>query len=121
MPSSVESKLNNFINPNMVSKSQSVPNGMNVTGFGNIPRNAFRGPAQQDWDFSVAKTFRFAERHQFQFRTDFFNLFNHPVFNLPSVVDVGAARSLTNGTTFGQINTTVLPARLIQFGLKYSF
>ena len=123
IPGSIEQRLNNFINPNMVSPSGPVPNFAlfangkkdSATGFGNIPRNAFRGPFQQDWDFSVSKTFRFAERNEFQFRTDFFNLFNHPVFNFPASVNVGSP------ATLGQITTTVLPARLIQFGLKYSF
>jgi hypothetical protein len=123
IPGSIESNLNHFINPNMVSQSVSVPNSAiflngakdSATGFGNIPRNAFRGPFQQDWDFSASKTFRFAERNEFQFRADFFNLFNHPIFNFPASVNVGSP------ATFGQINTTVLPARLIQFGLKYSF
>lgn len=114
---SIQNNLNHFINPNFVSQAGNVPNGAGAaTGFGNIPRNAFRGPFQQDWDFSVAKTFRFAERHQFKFRADFFNLFNHPVFRFPSTVDV------SNSTgTFGQITETALPARLIQFGLKYNF
>ncbi len=113
---SIQSNLNNFINPNFVSASAPVANGSSgATGYGNVPRNAFRGPFQQNWDFSVAKTFRFAERHQFQFRADFFNLFNHPVFNFPVSVDVA------NAGTFGQINTTVLPARIIQFGLRYAF
>jgi hypothetical protein len=116
LPGSIEQRLNNFINPNMVSPSGTVPNGTRgATGFGNIPRNAFRGPVQQDWDFSVSKTFRFAERNEFQFRTDFFNLFNHPVFNFPASVNVGSP------ATLGLITTTVLPSRLIQFGLKFSF
>jgi Carboxypeptidase regulatory-like domain/TonB dependent receptor len=120
---SIQNNLNHFLNPNFVSPSQNVPNAAGLagsaTGFGNIPRNAFRGPFQQNWDFSVAKTFSFLERHQFRFRADFFNLFNHPVFRLPSLntnaVDVGTP------DTFGQITETALPARLIQFGLRYSF
>ena len=123
VPGSLESRLNNFINPNFVSPSTLVPNfalfanGKNdgATGFGNIPRNAFRGPYQQNWDFLVSKNFRLTERNQILFRTDFFNLFNHPVFNFPANVNVGSP------ATFGQVLTTVLPARLIQFGLKYSF
>jgi len=50
-----------------------------------------------------------------QFRTEFFNAFNHPQFNNPAVVDVSKT------TTFGQITTTSVNPRLIQFALKYVF
>ncbi|MFY9583648.1 MAG: TonB-dependent receptor [Candidatus Acidiferrales bacterium] len=113
----LQNNLLHFLNPNFVSPAAAVPNasGSTITGFGNVPRNAFRGPFQQNWDFSVAKSFHITERHRIAFRTDFFNLFNHPVFNFPSLVNVASA------STFGKISTTVLPARLIQFGFRYSF
>ncbi|HYE65073.1 MAG TPA: carboxypeptidase-like regulatory domain-containing protein [Pyrinomonadaceae bacterium] len=108
---------NPYLNPACFTTAPNVPNsaGTGATDIGNVPRNAFRGPYQQNWDLSVMKNFRIRERHQFQFRTDFFNLFNHPVFRLPSTVNIGTA------ATFGQITETAVPARLIQFGLKYSF
>ncbi len=117
LPGSIESRLNNYINPNLFSAAPNIPNsaGAGVTGYGNVPRNAFRGPFQQDWDFSLSKRLTFRERHTFQFRADFFNLWNHPVFRQPSAV------SLNTPATFGQITSTVIPARLIQFGLKYQF
>jgi hypothetical protein len=49
-----------------------------------------------------------------QFRTEFFNTFNHPQFSNPAVVDVSKS-------TFGQITTTSVNPRLIQFALKYAF
>jgi hypothetical protein len=87
--------------------------GSGATGYGTTPRNAFRGPFQQNWDFSVMKSTRFKEGHEFQIRMDMFNMWNHPVFGFPSSV------SLATASTFGQITTTVVPARLIQFGLVY--
>jgi len=91
-----------------------VPNGTaGATGYGNVPRNAFRGPFQQNWDFSVQKRFHVKEGHEFIFRTEVFNVWNHPVFGFPSTVALG------NTGTFGQITQTVVPARLIQFGLAY--
>lgn len=113
---SIGSRLDHFINPNFVSSSPAEPNSSaTATGYGNVPRNAFRGPYQQNWDISLIKAFRIGERHSFQFRADFFNLFNHPVFREPGVVQI------TTPATFGQITQTAVPARLIQFGLKYSF
>ncbi|HKR02771.1 MAG TPA: carboxypeptidase-like regulatory domain-containing protein [Pyrinomonadaceae bacterium] len=113
---SVQNRVDHYINPNFVSQATLVPSGATgATGYGNVPRNAFRGPFQQNWDLSVLKGFHLGERHQFQFRADFFNLFNHPVFREPSAVQV------TTPATFGQITQTAVPARLIQFGLKYSF
>jgi hypothetical protein len=64
---------------------------------------------------TVSKRFNIGERHAFQFRTDFFNLFNHPVFRFPSAVNIGSP------ATFGRITETAVPARLIQFGLRYNF
>ena len=50
------------------------------------------------------------------FRAEFFNLFNHAQFNNPAVVDFSKA-----STTFGQITSTSVNPRLIQFALKYVF
>jgi hypothetical protein len=63
----------------------------------------------------VNKQFEIGEQHQFQFRMEFFNLFNHPIFRFPNVVNIGTP------STFTRITETAIPARLIQFGLRYSF
>ena len=86
-----------------------------VTGFGNVPRNAFRGPFQQNWDFGISKHFKMYERHSLDFRVDAFNVLNHPSFRQPSFVGISSP------STFGQINSTVNPARLIQLGAQYKF
>lgn len=87
--------------------------GSGATGYGNTPRNAFRGPMQQNWDFSIQKKFRIKESHEILFRTEIFNVWNHPVFRFPSSV------ALQTASTFAQITQTAVPARLIQFGLTY--
>ena len=113
---SIGSRLDHYVNPNFVSTAALVTSGATgATGYGNVPRNAFRGPYQQNWDLSILKGFHIGERNQFQFRMDVFNLFNHPIFREPSAVQVATP------ATFGQITQTAVPARLIQFGLKYSF
>jgi hypothetical protein len=110
---SIQDRLNHYLDPNFFSTSATAPNsaGSGATLYGTIPRNAFRGPFQQDWDFAVAKRFRLSEKGRLDFRADFFNIFNHPIFQLPASV------SIATPTTFGQITNTTIPARLIQFGL----
>ncbi|HKP12049.1 MAG TPA: TonB-dependent receptor, partial [Blastocatellia bacterium] len=115
-----EQRLAHYLNPACFTTAPIIPAAgfaanPGATGFGNTPRNAFRGPRQSNWDLSLIKHFHIGERHQFQFRSDFFNLFNHPMFRFPSAVNIGTP------STFGLINTTAVPPRLIQFGLKYSF
>jgi hypothetical protein len=111
---SLSDRLNHYLNPSCFRTASLVSSGAaGATGFGDVPRNAFRGPFQQNWDFSVLKSFHIKESHEIRFRMDVFNLWNHPVFGFPTAVNIGTA------STFGQITTTVVPARLIQFGLNY--
>ncbi len=50
------------------------------------------------------------------FRTEFFNMFNHPQFANPTGSQTDVSKS-----TFGQITSTAVNPRLIQFALKYVF
>jgi len=87
------------------------------TGYGNSPLGLILGPGQFNWDMSLVKTTRVGglrEDATLQFRTEFFNAFNHAQFNNPTVLDVSK-------TTFGQITSTSVSPRLIQFALKYAF
>jgi len=112
---STTAQLAHYLNIACFSTAANVPNsaGSGATGYGTTPRNAFRGPFQQNWDFSVQKRFNVKEGHEFQIRMDMFNMWNHPIFGFPSSV------AIATPSTFGQITTTVVPARLIQFGLTY--
>ena len=86
-----------------------------VTTFGDLGRNAFRGPHQQNWDFSLQKNFMLTERFNLRFGVDFFNIFNHANFANPAVTDVEA------GSGFGRIISTTGTPRLIQFSLRFAF
>ncbi len=111
---STTDRLAHYLNTSCFRTASLVTNGAGgATGFGDTPRNAFRGPYQQNWDFSLIKTTRIKESHELRFRMDIFNVWNHPVFGFPTAVNIGTP------ATFGQITTTVVPARLIQFGLNY--
>ena len=109
-----------YLNPACFAAAPLVPFGAaGATGWGDTPRNAFRGPFQQNWDFSLLKQINITERQSLQIRMDVFNLFNHPVFRIPSA---STSVNVAGGTTaFTRITETAVPARLIQFGLKYSY
>ena len=51
--------------------------------FGTMGRNIFRGPGFAQWDFSATKEFKFGEKVTAQFRAEFFNILNHPIFANP--------------------------------------
>jgi hypothetical protein len=80
--------------------------------FGDEGRNVVQGPGYMNWDFSAFKNIRVAESREFQFRAEFFNLFNHTNFRLPD--------SDISSPTFGQIHTDLGP-RVIQLALKFLF
>jgi len=86
-----------------------------TTLFGNLGRNIYRGPFQQNWDFSLIKNFSLTERQSLRFTADFFNIWNHANFASSSSNDV------ENPGAFGKINSTVGTPRLIQFQLRYEF
>jgi hypothetical protein len=90
-----------------------------TTDFGNLGRNVFRGPHQQNWDFSLIKNFKLSERQQLRFTTDFFNIWNHANFGNPSVTDVETI-PLAN-SPFAKITSTAGTPRLVQFSLRYAF
>ena len=52
--------------------------------FGNCPRDPLVAPGLQAWDISLQRTFKLGERFAFEFRTSFFNAFNHPNFAEPA-------------------------------------
>jgi len=57
--------------------------------FGNLGRNAFRGPDYTNLDLSIAKNTRLGERVNMQIRADFFNVLNHPNFSNPLLPNFG--------------------------------
>jgi hypothetical protein len=57
--------------------------------FGNLGRNALRGPNFAWSDLYLTKSFSLTERVKLRFDTQFFNVFNHPNFALPSMVLAG--------------------------------
>lgn len=99
-----------------------VPN--DILTFGDAGRNIVTGPGFHDLDFSLIKNTRFGERTNLQFRAEFFNIFNHPNFAIPSNVESAANFGAVYETPDVAQNNVGLGAggpRLIQFGLKLMF
>jgi hypothetical protein len=98
--------------------------------YGTTGKNIFRDTPFHNWDVSVQKNWKFKERLTAQFRAEFFNVLNHPMF-----ADVGAGHLATNDPSSGSLglaNATpdqgagnpVLGSganRDIQLGLKFIF
>jgi hypothetical protein len=51
--------------------------------YGNLGRNALRGPGFRQWDFALYKNTAISERLNLQLRAEFFNIANHPNFANP--------------------------------------
>jgi Carboxypeptidase regulatory-like domain len=92
-----------------------------TTAFGNLGRNVYRGPSQQNWDFSLLKNFRLSERQSIRFTADFFNIWNHANFGNPAITDIESFLASPSNSPFGKIVSTVGTPRLIQFSLRWAF
>ena len=132
---SVTSKLSNYINsscfttPPIVGDEEPfnptspncvpLPDGncpAQGTGFGNSGVGILRGPSELNFDFSLFKNFpihKIRDSANLQFRAEFFNIFNHPLFQDPD--------SNFGDPTFGAITNTYGNPRIVQLALKLSF
>jgi hypothetical protein len=90
---------------------------------GNEGRNVTHGPGLQNWDVSFFKAFPLTEQKRFEFRADFFNVWNHvnPLWG-----PIGAAGQVEpvaielNTPQFGKVQAARDP-RFVQFALKFYF
>jgi len=117
--------------------------------FGDVPRNALRGPNFRQFDLILNKRFRFGESRSLEFRTEIFNLFNRVNFDipgsrlnlaLPAVTQASGVYTFGSGgqpgqpytpsqagQTFGLLRQTVVrdvglgTSRQIQFALRLNF
>jgi hypothetical protein len=93
-----------------------LPASPGATGYGDLGRGVMYGPGQFNFDTTVMKAFRVGGIHEdstLQFRSEFFNIFNHSQFSNPAT-NVAA-------TSVGVISATSVAARIVQFALRYSF
>jgi Carboxypeptidase regulatory-like domain/TonB-dependent Receptor Plug Domain/TonB dependent receptor len=108
-------RLNNWINQNCIAPYPVVGSD-GSTGFGNSRMGILGGPSQINTDLSLIKLFPLGsrERANLEFRAEFFNAFNHPIFSDPD-------NTVSDGPSFGHITTTASNPRVIQFALKVNF
>jgi hypothetical protein len=82
--------------------------------FGNSGRNILFGPGFFRWDNGIFKNTHLTERVNLEFRAEFFNLTNHPSFDVP-------ASNISVPSQVGRISATTSTPRDIQFGMRLSF
>ena len=114
---------NTYLNPasSVFAIAPSVPNSVlynnaPATDYGNSSIGPVRGPGNDNWDAAIEKETRVGglrESATLNFRTEFFNIWNHPEYSNPATV--------VNATTYSQITSSAGSPRLIQFALKYVF
>jgi hypothetical protein len=81
--------------------------------FGNMKRNSVVGPGLQDVDMTLARNFHLYERLNLEGRAEYFNLANHPIFDLPGTTIAGSG--------YNQVSATATDQRELQLALRLSF
>ncbi len=107
MEPSGQRSIYEYFNPNTVQ----VPTDVSHP-YGNAGRNIGRSNAFFNLDFGIHKQFRLGESRALEFRTEVFNTLNKTNFS-PANGDRSSA-------SFGTITST-LPARQVQFALRFMF
>jgi hypothetical protein len=81
--------------------------------YGQVRANTLRSDMYRQFDASLFKNFSLPHESTLSFRAEFFNLSNTTSFSAPNAtIDASAG---------GQITSTSVPSRDIQFALKYNF
>jgi outer membrane receptor protein involved in Fe transport len=93
-----------------------------VATFGNLERNALRGPNYWRTDASLFKKFRFTESKELEFRVEVVNLFNHVNLDQPDTFigdpnNPNAHAGVISNTAYGGTDLQ----RNFQFALKFKF
>ncbi len=111
-PSQIHTKANWF-NPCAFEKA---PAGE----LGTAARAPVYGPRFVNTDFSIIKQILVREGMNLEFRSEFFNMFNHPHFFLPGAAGSGQ-QDINAPLSFGVVSQALNDARVIQFALKLKF
>ncbi len=92
-----------------------------VGTIGNAAKDLIRGPGINNWDISVFKNFSLgSERRKLQFRSEFYNVFNHTQFSSLDTTARFDQRGNQVNARFGEYTAALAPRR-IQFALRFTF
>ena len=111
-----------FRNPlpgNLITGSNVVTDEQSAIAFLGGRSNVIYGPGYNTVNMSLFKNFIIWREQYLQFRTDAFNLLNHPTWGNPSNSGLGPQAGQITSAKFFQNNTP--DARFLQLSLKYTF
>ncbi|MCU1298492.1 MAG: TonB-dependent receptor [Acidobacteriaceae bacterium] len=103
---------NQYFDPNTFTENTAVAPSL-FGQIGNAKRTYCCGPPINNFDFALHKVIPMSESKRFEFRAEFFNMFNHTQFYNPD-------GNSTDGSDFGRIKRAKAP-REVQMALKYYF
>jgi hypothetical protein len=83
-------------------------------------RNGLRGPGTFNLDTGLLKSWQVREGQAVKFSWEMFNVTNSPRFDVGTMYAIGNT-SLSDVTSFGNFISTLSNARVMEFGLRYSF
>ena len=94
--------------------------------YGNAGRNILIGPDFKNFDISLFKNIRLAERSKLQLRWEVFNVLNHPNYQvpgflLPTTIETTSLTELINTSDVGRARLTSNEAREMQFAVRIIF
>lgn len=115
-PGAPRDRINGYVNRACVAAPRVIGSDGRATDFGNSGIGILRGPGQTNLDLAIVRQFPLSflkEGARLDFRSEFFNVFNHANFGTPNTALDSAA--------FGRITTTIVNPRLVQFAVKISF
>jgi hypothetical protein len=88
---------------------------------GTAGKSVFRGPGVNNWDASIAKSFRIVERVQLRVRIEAYNAFNHTQFSgVNTSAQFNPATGAQTNSAFGSLTSARSP-RTVQLGARVSF
>jgi len=114
---SMQKRVNSYFDTTCVTDWKVIGSDDLATDWGNSGVGILKGPGQQNYDMALTRTIPIGERYKVNFRSEFFNAFNHAIFANPGTNYVSG----DDTTGFGRITTLASNPRIVQFAVKMLF
>lgn len=88
--------------------------------YGNLTRNALRGPGTWNVDTAITRKFAAGGGRQIEVRAEAFNVFNVVRAGVAGTSIAGLPNTTFTNSLFGKVTTAADP-RIMQFAVKYVF